>query len=68
MGICSFHQQNIATKLQVPNLENEQLYLDTIRGYSKEELQDFAKLLGVLQLEVLEAPYSTFLCNPMRCS
>jgi type I restriction-modification system DNA methylase subunit len=61
MGICSFHRQNIETKLKVPNPENEKLYLDTIKGYSKDELNEFAKLLGLVQLQVSENPYSDIL-------
>lgn len=61
MGICSFHRTNIQSRMQEQDPKNETLYLDTIKGYDKEELQGFAKSLGTLQLQVYEAPYSDIL-------
>jgi len=60
-GICSFHTTNIKSQLQEKDEANEELYLETIKKYSKEELAKLAELLGILQLNVLENPYSDIL-------
>lgn len=58
MGICSFHQTNIQSRLTQKDQENEWLYFETIKSYSKDELNEFGKALGLLQLNVLNNPYS----------
>lgn len=61
MGICSFHQTNIQSQLTEKNEENEALYMETIKPYSKEELNELAKALDALQLSILDKPYSDLL-------
>lgn len=61
MAMCSVHQINIASKLKEKEPDNEKLYLDTIKPYNKDELNQFAKLLGHVQLSVYEEPYSDLL-------
>ncbi|WP_442267629.1 N-6 DNA methylase [Tenacibaculum sp. ZS6-P6] len=41
--------------------DNEALYMETIKSYTKEELNELAKSLGALQLNVFDNPYSDIL-------
>ena len=61
ISICSFHQINIKSRLQIKDQENEALYLETIKSYKNEDLDHFAHALGALQLNVLDHPYSDIL-------
>jgi len=61
MAICSYNRTNIQTRLQSVDQENEELYLNTIKKYSKDELSVFPKILGELQLQIYEQPYSDIL-------
>ncbi|WP_408042356.1 N-6 DNA methylase [Tenacibaculum litopenaei] len=61
MGICSFHQTNIQSQLIEQDENNEALYMETIKPYSKEELNELSKALGALQLSILDKPYSDLL-------
>ena len=61
VAMCSYHQTNLATRLQVKDEVNEELYFKAIKPYSKEELNGFAEGLAVLQLSVHENPYSDLL-------
>lgn len=61
MGICSFHRVNIRSRLTEKDETNEALYFETIKPYTKEELTELAKALGVLQVNVLKNPYSDIL-------
>ena len=58
MGICSFHRTNIQSRLQEKDEANEALYMEVIKPYDREDLQDFGKAIGILQLNVLDNPYS----------
>jgi len=58
MGICSYHSTNIKSRLQEKDEVNERLYLETIKPYKKEEIEEFSKALGLIQLNVYENPYS----------
>lgn len=61
ISICSFHQVNLESQLQKQDEENEDLYLNTIKPYPKEDLHAFGQALGILQLNVLKDPYSDIL-------
>ncbi len=61
MGICSFHRTNILSRLQEKDEANEALYMETIKPYEREDLDIFAAALGILQLNVLDDPYSDLL-------
>jgi len=61
VSLCSVHQTNIASRLQEKDPDNEKLYLDTIKPYSREELNQFGKLLALLQVSIYEQPYSDLL-------
>ena len=61
ISICSFHRTNIQSHLQKQDDKNEALYLQTIKPYTRETLNHFAQVLGVLQLNVLDRPYSDIL-------
>lgn len=61
IAICTFHETNLMTQLQHKDEANEALYFETIAGYDKKELSDFAKMLGLLQLNTYQAPYSDLL-------
>lgn len=61
IAMCSVHQINIASRLQEKDPDNEKLYLDTIKSYDREELNQFAKLLSLVQLSVYDEPYSDLL-------
>ena len=58
MAICSFHQINIQSCLTVKDAENENRYLEISNKYGHQELEDFAKIIGLIQLQVYEAPYA----------
>lgn len=61
MGICSYHQTNIQSQLQQKDEANEALYMGAIKSYKGDELNAFAECLGLLQLNVLDNPYSDLL-------
>ena len=61
VGICSFHRTNIQSRLQEKDEANEALYMDTIKPYERDDLNIFAAALGILQLNVLDNPYSDIL-------
>ena len=61
LAICSYHTTNIQSRLTVKDPENETLYLNTIKKYSKEECLLFPKILGELHLQVYDQPYSDIL-------
>ncbi len=61
MAVCAFHQTNIGSGLTKKDPTNEALYMSTIKGYERDELDDFGALLGHLQANVLDAPYSDLL-------
>ncbi|MCG8483565.1 MAG: N-6 DNA methylase [Clostridia bacterium] len=61
VGICSFHRTNIQSRLQEKDEANEALYMDTIKPYEKDDLNTFGTALGILQLNVLDNPYSDIL-------
>ncbi len=61
MSICAYHQTNIASGLGQKDAENEELYMRTIKPYSKDELNRFAKLLSCIQVSAFEDPYSDLL-------
>lgn len=61
IGICTFHKTNIQSRLQEQDKDNEALYLETIKPYKKEDLDHFAHAVGMLQLNVLDHPYSDIL-------
>ncbi len=58
LSLCSLHQINLSSKLQEKDDENEVIYFETIKPYSKDELLVFGKLLGILQACVYDQPYS----------
>lgn len=71
MGICSFHRTNIQSRFQIKDEDNEALYLQTSKSYDKDELLKFSEALGILQMNVLDDPYSDilgefFMCNITR--
>ena len=61
MGMCSYHQTNIASRLKEKDAENEALYMTTIKPYSRDELNQFAKLLSYIQSSIYQVPYSDLL-------
>jgi type I restriction-modification system DNA methylase subunit len=62
MAICSFHSTNIESQLQEKDAANEELYMQIIGRYEKEEINNiFPKILGCLMLNVHENPYSDIL-------
>lgn len=61
MAICSFHRTNIQSRFQIKDEDNEALYLQSSKSYDKEELLQFSKALGILQLNVHYDPYSDIL-------
>ncbi len=61
MAVCSYHETNIMTGCREKDAANEALYLDTIKGYDREELNEFAKMMGMIQVNALQAPYSDLL-------
>lgn len=60
-AICGYHQTNIQTQLKEKDEANETLYMNTISGYQKDEIQTFSRLAGIFMLSVNEAPYSEIL-------
>ena len=58
MAICSYHQINIQSCLTVKDSENETRYLEVSNKYGPKELKGFAKIMGLIQLQVYETPYS----------
>ncbi len=61
LGICSFHRTNILSELRESDPVNEALYMQTINPYKIAELETMALILGQLQLNVLDNPYSDLL-------
>lgn len=61
VGICTFNQTNIQSRLQEKDEASEAIYMDTIKPYDKDDLNAFAAALGILQLNVLDNPYSDIL-------
>ncbi|GAA3643629.1 N-6 DNA methylase [Flavivirga jejuensis] len=61
MSICAYHQANIQSQLRVKDEDNEKHYLETIKGYDKESINTFPKLLGFLQMKIYDNPYSDLL-------
>ncbi|MFY0601651.1 MAG: SAM-dependent DNA methyltransferase [Cyclobacteriaceae bacterium] len=61
MSICAFHRTNIQSQLQEKDEVNESLYFEAINNYSKDDLESLGKAMGILQLNVLENPYSDIL-------
>ena len=61
IGICAFHQTNIQSRLQDKDDTNEELYLKTIKSYDRDELTRLGEAMGILQLNVLDDPYSDIL-------
>lgn len=61
MSICAFHRTNIQSRLQEKDEQNEALYMNTIKVYERETLNEFAKAMGILQLNATQNPYSDIL-------
>ena len=61
VGICSFHRTNIQSRLQEKDEQNEALFMETIKPYSRENLNELGKAIGILQLNILDDPYSDIL-------
>lgn len=61
MAICTYHETNIVSGLQIKDEANEELYFQTIGRYEKEELAEFAKLMAILMSNAYQAPYSDLL-------
>lgn len=61
MGMCSHHQTNISSRLSEIDEENEAEYMQVIKPYSKEELNQFAKLLANFQEGINHRQYSDML-------
>lgn len=61
VSMCSVHQTNIRTQLVEKDQENEALYMKTIHPYSRDELNQFAKLMSYIQLNAYENPYNDLL-------
>lgn len=61
MGICAFHRTNIQSRLQEKDEANEDLYFQAINPYKKEDLYILGEALGILQLNILDDPYSDIL-------
>lgn len=61
MALCSYHQTNIATRLQTQDADNEALYMKTIKPYSGDEMNSFGKLLAIIQVNAAQNPYSDLL-------
>lgn len=58
MGICSYHRDNIQSRLRDQNEENETLYLCAAESYTEDELGLFVECLAYLSLNVYYDPYS----------
>ena len=58
---CSYHRTNIASRLHDKDAANEKRYLDTIKPYSKEELDVFAHALAILKMSADKDPYDDIL-------
>lgn len=61
LSICSFHRTNIQSRLQQKDEENEALYMRAIKPYARENLNDFAKAIGILHLNAVQNPYTDIL-------
>ena len=61
VSMCAVHQTNIASRLREKDADNEELYMKTIKPYSKDELNSFGKMLGCVTSEVYRNPYSDLL-------
>lgn len=58
LSVCAYHPINIESKLQQKDLENELLYMDTIKPYNKEEINTFPQILAEYQLHLRANPYT----------
>ena len=61
MSICSFNRTNVQSLLQEQDEASEALYMETIKPYKRDDLNSFAEAVGILQLNVLDDPYSDIL-------
>jgi len=61
LAICSYHHTNIQSRLTITDPDNEKLYLQTIKKYSRDEIDCFPKILGELHLKIQDDPYSDIL-------
>ena len=61
MAQCSVHQMNIAHRLKEKDADNEEIYLKTIKPYTRDELVQFGNLLGIVQTSIYQYPYSDML-------
>lgn len=59
--ICTFHHINTQSRLTETDEVNEKIYLETIQAYKKEDLAVFSQMLTIIQLNVLDSPYSDIL-------
>ncbi len=58
LSVCAYHTINLESKIQKKDLENELLYMDTIKPYNKEEIHTFPKILAEYQMHLRTNPYS----------
>ena len=58
MALCALHQINIASRFKEQDPENEALFEKTKKPYSEDEQSSFSKLLGIVQSNVYDNPYS----------
>lgn len=58
MTIYCYHQTNIQSRLTIKDPDNEKRYLEVSNRYEADELNDFAKAMGLVQLQIYDAPYS----------
>lgn len=58
LSICAYHTVSIESNPQKKDLENELLYMDTIKSYNQEEINTFPKILAEYQLHLRANPYT----------
>lgn len=61
LATCAYHPQTIATRGQRPDADNEAEYMQVAKAYTRDELNDIAKLMSLVMLQAAERPYSDLL-------
>ncbi len=61
LSICSFHRKNLQSRLKEKDAANEDIYLQAIGKYAKEDINVFSQIIDDLVLNAEENPYSDIL-------
>ncbi|GAB2954795.1 hypothetical protein GCM10027048_20410 [Hymenobacter coalescens] len=61
MATCALHPQTLRSPGIDPDPDNEKLYFEAIKPYTKPELSKLAELIALVQLQAIEFPFTDIL-------